>query len=117
MEQPGRLHHTPPRAQSAHPRWSWCKGVFPHWKRFLENLASHRVDGYLNHRLLWLQGIKCKGKVCFHPRSFSKAMEYFVTTLHYTLHREDAPFLKLKEKCGLYEGSGCILFVSRVPAY
>lgn len=63
-------------------RGSWCRGVFPFWKWFLENLAPQWVDGYLNHRLLWLRGIKCKGKVCFHPRSFSKAMKYFVTTFY-----------------------------------
>lgn len=44
-------------------------------------------------------------------------MEYFVTTLHYTLHWEDAPFLKLKEKPGLHEGTSCILFVFGVSAY
>ena len=36
----------------------------PTEKRFLENLAPQWVDGYLNHQLLWLHGIKFKGKVC-----------------------------------------------------
>lgn len=63
-ELPAPLHYMPLRsADSA--RGSWCKGVFlPTEKRFLENLAPQWVDGYLNHQLLWLHGIKFKGKVC-----------------------------------------------------
>lgn len=62
-EPPAPLHHTPLR--SADSARELVQGsLTPTEKDFLENLAPQWVDGYLNHQLLWLHGIKFKGKVC-----------------------------------------------------
>lgn len=63
-EPPAPLHHMPLRAPALRAGVGAREAPPPPEKRFLENLAPQWVDGYLNHQLLWLHGIKFKGKVC-----------------------------------------------------
>lgn len=72
---------TTPAAQNARRTRELVQGSFPFWKSFFENL-SPSLGWWFLRRLLWLQGIKCKGKDRFHPRASFKAEKYFVTTFY-----------------------------------